>query len=185
MTETNKINKEDILNDHAQLIHRVVTHCAEPGTVADLEQFLELAEMNDWVKLVKTIRNIMSGNRDNSLLDNLDEEEYIVIKSILNGIENPETLPPIAIDLNSDMAAPGIASLIHASSQGNVESKNIIEGLTSQMSNAGSEYTTIALSIEKMMRGERNFDKLTEDMSEAGHKLITGIIAELSMLEAG
>ena len=85
MTDSNDINKKQILQDHSQLIHRVVKHCVEPGSVSDLEQLLELAEVNDWGKLVETIRSIMSGNRNRSLLQDLDEEEGIIIESILNG----------------------------------------------------------------------------------------------------
>ena len=105
MTDSNDINKEEIIRDHSTLIHRVVMHCNQPGSVADLEQILQLAEENDWQKLVATIRNIMLGNRDCSLLQDLDEEEKIIIEAILNGIENPGTLPTVSADHNSAMAA--------------------------------------------------------------------------------
>ncbi len=183
MTDSNDINKEEILQDHSTLIHRVVMHCNEPGSVADLEQALQLAEENDWQKLVATIRNIMSGNRDRSLLQDLDEEEKIIIETILKGIENPGTLPPVNADLNSAMAAPGIASLIQASMLGNAESTNIINSLTTQMLNTGTEYAAIAVSIKKMIEGERNLEILIENISEQGHKLMTDILTELKTLE--
>ena len=68
MTETN----EQILQSHAGLIHRVVMHCNNPGSAPDLEQVLQQAEANDWTDLVRAIRDIMSGNRDESLLLGLD-----------------------------------------------------------------------------------------------------------------
>jgi len=157
--------------------------CNEPNSASDLEQALQLAEANDWQKLVATIRNIMSGNRGRTLLQNLDEEETIIIESILNGIDDPATLPAVTADLNSDMAASGIASLIHASMQGNTESANVIDSLTTQMSNTGSEYATIAVSIKKMIEGERNLEILIENISEQGHNLMTDILTELKTLE--
>ena len=147
MTDSNVINKEEILRDHSTLIHRVVMHCNEPGSVADLEQILQLAEENDWQKLVATIRNIMLGNRERALLHGLDEEENIIIESILNGLEDPGTLPTVSADLNSAMAAPGTTSLIHASMQSNSESLNIISNLTKQMQDSGGDYSNIVRGI--------------------------------------
>ena len=183
MTNSNDINRETVLQEHTQLIHSVVFHCAKPDSVPNLLQMLQLAEDNDWGKLVIAIRSIMSGNRDRSLLQDLDEEESIIIESILNGIADPGTMPTVSVDLNSDTAAPGIASLIHASMQGGTDSLNIINGLTRQMSDTGGDYAIIARSIQTMVEGERDLGKLTADMSEPGQKLILGVFTELSMLE--
>jgi len=184
MTDSNNINKEQILKDHIQLIHRVVMHCCEPNSVADLEHFLRQAEENDWRKLVEVIRRIISGNHNRSLLHDLDEEESIIIESILNGIEDPHTLPPVPVDLNSDMAAPGIASLIHATMQGSAESQNIITNLTKQMLDNGGDVAIIAGSIRAMIEGERDLNEFTAVMSDQGQKLISGILTELTILEA-
>ncbi len=184
MTDLNDINKEEILQDHSTLIHRVVMHCNEPGSVADLEQILQLAEGNDWQKLVASIRNIMSGNRERALLHDLDEEESIIIESILNGLEDPGTLPTVTADLNSALAAPGIASLIHASMQGNTESLRIISNLTKKMQDSGGYYSNIAEAIKSMIDGERDLAKLTADISEQEQKLLAEILTELTAIEA-
>ena len=63
---------EQILQSHTGLIHRVVMHCNNPGSVPDLEQVLQQAEENDWKQLVVVIRNIMSGTREESVLLGLD-----------------------------------------------------------------------------------------------------------------
>ena len=70
--------KEQILQSHSGLIHRVVMHCNNPGTVPDLEQVLQMATENDWTALVAVIRDIMSGNRDESMLLVLDEVETLL-----------------------------------------------------------------------------------------------------------
>ena len=183
MTDSNDINKEEILQDHTTLIHRVVMHCNEPDSVPDLEQILQLAQENDWQKLVTTIRSIMSGNHDRSLLQGLDEEETIIIEAILNGIEDPGTLPTVSADLNSAMAAPGIASLIYASMQGSSESLDITTNLIKQMLDAGGEYAIIAGGIKAMIDGERDLAKLMADTSEQEQKLLTEILTELTAIE--
>ena len=184
MADSTSINKEEILRDHSTLIHRVVMHCNEPGSIADLEQILQLAEENDWQKLVTTIRKIMSGNRERALLHDLDEEESIIIESILDGLEDPGTLPTVTADLNSALAAPGIASLIHASMQGSTESLGIISNLTQQMQDSGGFYSNIAEGIKSMIDGERDLAKLTADISEQEQKLLSEILAELTAIEA-
>ena len=54
---------EQILQSHTGLIHRVVMHCNNPGSVPDMEQVLHQAEANDWKQLVAVIRSIMSGTQ--------------------------------------------------------------------------------------------------------------------------
>ena len=184
MTDSNGINREEILQDHTTLIHRVVMHCNEPGSVPDLAQILQLAEKNDWEKLVETIRSIMSGNRDHSLLQDLDEEECIIIESILNGIEDPASLPSVPADFHSGLAAPGIASLIHASIEGSAQSLNITANMAKQMLEAGGDFAIMAGRIRPLIEGERDLGKLTADMSGQGQKLMAEILAELTMLES-
>ena len=126
----------------------------------------------------------MSGNRGRALLHDLDEEENIIIESILNGLEDPGTLPTVSADLNSAMAAPGIASLIHASMQGNSESLDITTSLIKQMQDAGGEYAIIAGGIKTMIDGERDLAKLTAGISEQEQKLLAEILTELTAVEA-
>ena len=86
---------EQILQSHTGLIHRVVMHCNNPGSVPDLEQVLQQAEENDWKQLVAVIRNIMSGTREESVLLGLDEEDRVIAESILRGLQDPQTLPDL------------------------------------------------------------------------------------------
>ena len=77
--------REQIVQSHAGLIHRVVMHCNNPGSIPDIEQVLQQAEQNDWTQLVTTIRSIMAGNREESILLGLDEEDRIIVEAILRG----------------------------------------------------------------------------------------------------
>ncbi len=177
-------HNEQILQSHAGLIHRVVMHCNNPGSVPDLEQVLQQAEQNEWTQLVATIRDIMSGKRDESILAGLDNEDRVIVESILRGLQDPSTLPDLHADFDSSMAAPGIAGLVHASRKGNVQALQIIANMAKQMLAAGGDMGILAGRIRPLVEGERDTDKLTENMTEKGQKLMVDILEELLRLEA-
>jgi len=176
--------QEQILQSHAGLIHRVVMHCNNPGSIPDIEQVLQMAADNDWLTLVTTIRDIMGGNRDEGMLALLDEEDRIIAESILRGLQDPTTLPNLDTDIDSSMAAPGIAYLVHASRNGSAQSLQIIGNMASQMLEAGGDMSILAGRIRPLVEGERDPDKLTEKMGDKGQKLMLEIIEELLKLEA-
>lgn len=175
---------EQILQSHTGLIHRVVMHCNNHGSVPDLEQVLQQAEENDWKQLVVVIRNIMSGTREESVLLGLDEEDRVIAESILRGLQDPQTLPALDADIDSTMAAPGIAGLVHASRNGNAQALQIIGNMAKQMLAAGGDMGILAGRIRPLVEGERDTDKLTEKMGEKGQKLMLEIVEELLKLEA-
>lgn len=183
MTTTPELS-EQILQSHTGLIHRVVMHCNNPGSVPDMEQVLQQAEENEWTQLVTAVRDIMSGNRDESILLGLDDEDKVIVESILRGLQDPSTLPELQTDFDSDMAAPGIAGLIHASRNGNAQALQIIANMAKQMLQAGGDMGILAGRIRPLVEGERDADKLTENMTEKGQKLMTDILEELLKLEA-
>ncbi len=167
---------EQILQSHAGLIHRVVMHCNNPGSVPDLEQVLQQAEQNDWKLLVMAIRDIMSGKREESHLLGLDDEDRVIVESILRGLQDPSTLPDLQADFDSSMAAPGIAGLVHASRTGNAQALQIIANMAKQMLAAGGDMGILAGRIRPLVEGERDADKLTENMTEKGQKLMVDIL---------
>jgi hypothetical protein len=183
MTSTPELS-EQILQSHTGLIHRIVMHCNSPGSVPDMEQVLQQAEENEWTQLVTAIRDIMSGNRDESILLGLDDEDKVIVESILRGLQDPSTLPELQTDFDSDMAAPGIAGLIHASRNGNAQALQIIANMAKQMLQAGGDMGILAGRIRPLVEGERDADKLAENMTENGQQLITNILEELLKLEA-
>lgn len=175
--------KEQILQSHSGLIHRVVLHCKAPGSIPDLEVILTQAEENEWIQLVAVIRKIMSGDRETSLLGGLDGDDLIIIDSILKGIQNPETLPNLTADFNSSMAAPGLASLLHESRKGNTDALTLISNMAKQMLQSGGDMAILSGRFRPLIEGERDLDKLCENMSEKGEILMKDIVTEITMLE--
>ena len=174
---------EQILQSHAGLIHRVM-HCNNPGSVPDLEQVLKQAEDNDWKQLVAAIREIIAGKREESVLLGLDSEDRTIVESILLGLQDPSTMPDLQADFDSSMAAPGIASLVHASRKGNVQALQLVGNMAKQMLAAGGDMGILSGRLRPLIEGERDPDKLTEKMTDKGQKLMLDIIEELIKLEA-
>jgi hypothetical protein len=176
--------KEQILQSHAGLIHRVVMHCNNPGSIPDLEQVLRQAQENDWAQLVAAIRDVVAGKREASILLGLDDEDRVIVEAILRGLQDPGTLPDLEADFDSDMAAPGIASLIHASRRGNAHALQLVANMAKQMLAAGGDMGILAGRIRPLVEGERDADKLGENMSGKGQALMMKILEELLKLEA-
>lgn len=175
---------EQIRQAHAGLIHRVAIACQNRELVPDLDEILRQAEQNDWVDLVAAIRRILAGERELSSFRYLDEEDMTIVESILLGVQNPESLPDINAEIDPDLAAPGIASLVHASRTGNTEALELIANMASQMMKAGGDMARLAGIVRPLVTGERDPNKLCEGMSARGEKLVQQILEELGKLEA-
>ncbi len=175
---------EQILLAHAGLIHRVVMHCNNPGSVPDMEEVLKQAETNQWTDLVQAIRAIMGGNREESILLGLDDEDRTIVQSILRGLQDPATLPDLQADFDATMAAPGIAGLVYAARKGNLQALQVVGSMAKQMLAAGGDMGILSGRLRPLIEGERDADKLTEKMSDRGRKLMLDIIEELIKLEA-
>ncbi len=170
---------QQIIEAHTGLIHRVVIACEDRSKVPDLEDILKQAQENGWMPLVSTIRKILAGERAISLLKPLDEEDQVIINSILQGLQNPATLPPLGEATDGAMAAPGIAAMIRGARDGNLETLQLIGAMAQQMQQAGGDMARVAGVLRPLIQGERDADKLSEGMSDDGKKLITTIIHEL------
>ena len=174
---------EQVLQTHAGLINAVVQTIQNPELKPQLDHVLKQSEQNGWVGLVIAIRKIVAGSRDNSLLAGQDDEDRIIIDAILNGIQDPTTLPKPEQQGDATTAAPMLAQLVHDASRGDHDAVIMLGGLAEQMSNAGGDLSNLSAVIKTMIDGERSIDKLCTRMGPQGESLITAIIAELSKLD--
>ncbi len=176
--------QQQILIAHSGLIHRVVKACANRAQVPDLDQVLFQAEQNDWHTLVKAIRRILKGERNLSAFRELDEEDLVIIESILRGLQNPETLPSLDANYDPKVAAPGIASMVDTVRRGNVEALQMVSNMAVQMHQSGGDMGRLAAIMRPLIEGERDPDKLCEGFTDAGQQLVLDILGELTKLEA-
>jgi len=176
--------QQQVIHVHASLIKLVVDTVSNPQLRPQLNQTLKASAENGWENLVLRIYKIMEGNRSDTLLLNLDEEDKIIIDAILRGIQNPTTLPdPQANSAQSGMAAPGIAHMIHQASIGNTQALTLLSHMTEQMSQAGGEMTLLAGIMKKFIDGERDSEVLNRNMDEKGVALVDSILSELAKLQ--
>ncbi len=176
--------QQQILDVHASLINLVVQASQNVELRPQLNDVLKKSAENGWQNLVLCIYKIMEGQRSSSLLEGLDDEDKVIIDAILNGIQNPTTLPdPTKSSAKPSMAAPGIAHMINQASSGNTEALTLLSHMAEQMSLSGGDMARLAVIIKKMIDGERNPEILAKDMGMQGESLVTSILEELGKLQ--
>ena len=173
---------QQIRQAHATLIHQVVKACQNKDAAIELESVLEVALQQGWSDLVNAIRMIVKGNRDESLLNPLDEEDAVIIKTILDGLRNPQTLPEIGQQGDATMAAPGLAQIIHAASRGDAQALQAISMMAEQMTAAPGDMARLGGNMKRLVDGERDPEILCQGMGPSGEQLMLNLIEELNKL---
>jgi len=175
--------QEQILAAHAAFINEVVACLQNPQRIDDFEQLIRSAEESGWNELTRAIRQISSGRRDMELLNPLDDEDQVIVESILRGLQDPATLPDPSSKPDPAMAAPGLASMIHAAATGNSQALQLIANMAEQMNRAGGPMAQLAAVIRPLINGERDPDRLCSKMDSRTQEIVLGILKELKQLE--
>jgi hypothetical protein len=174
--------RQQIIQSHAGVIVQVVQSIANPTLMPQTEEILKVSEQNGWNDLVAVIRRIIKGERSEELLHGLDEEDSTIAAAILQGIQNPATLPDPNKPADASMAAPGLAHMIHEASRGNTEALQIISQMAEQMTQAGGDMRNLGGIVRKMINGERDPKVLAKGMGVQGRQLVDSILEELHKL---
>jgi len=178
--------KRQILAVHAAFINQVVAFGPHADHRAEFEQLLKMAADNGWDELVAVIRLIvLKGRRDVEVLNRLDEEDRIIAEAILHGLQDPSTLPDPSAKADPAMAAPGLASMIHAAASGNAQALQLIADMAEQMSRVGGPMGRLAAVIRPLINGERDPDRLCKKLDRSTETVVLGILDELKRLEGG
>jgi NAD(P)H-flavin reductase len=174
--------KQQIIQAHAGVIVQVVQSIGNPQLMPQTEEILKVSEQNGWNQLVAVIRRIISGEREVRLLQGLDEEDATIAAAILEGLQNPATLPDPNQQADASMAAPGIAHMVHQASTGNAQALQIISQMAEQMTSAGGDMRLLGGIVRKMINGERDPNILARGMGTQGRQLVDSILEELARL---
>ena len=174
---------EVILQTHASLILAVVQTIHNTDYKPQLDQVLQQSAQNGWKDLVNVINKIVSGNRDMSLAKGLDEEDAVIVESILRGLQDPETLPKSEQSGDATKAAPMLARLINEARHGDHNALSMLGTMAEQMSNAGGDLANLSAVLKNMIDGERSVDVLCSRMGVQGESLITQVLSELAKLD--
>jgi hypothetical protein len=175
--------QEQIVQAHAELIVGVVKAVHNRALLPDLEEALEVTTRNGWSKLVAAIREILKGQRDQSLFKGLDEEDATIVEAILHGIHNPDTLPDPSRQADPMLAAPGLATMINEASKGGVEALRLLANMAEQMIRVGGDMGKLGGLMKRLVDGERDANKLCKGMTFQGKSLVLSILEELGKLE--
>ena len=172
---------EQIRQTHAPLIIQVVKACQNPQERPALQAMLDFATQQNWHELVIAIDAILEGQRELSITNNLDDEDTVIVTAILQGNQNPHTLPTPA-EANPAMAAPGLAHMIYAANKGDVQALQSLSMMAEQMTNASGDMRLLGGNIKRLIDGERELDILCKGMSVNGEKLMINLINEINLL---
>ena len=173
---------QQIRQMHAPFIHAMVKASQNQQARVEFEPQIRVLQEQGWDKLALVAQRILNGDRSDNLLYQLDDEDKIIVGAILEGIQNPTTLPDLNTQAKASDAAPGLASIIHAAGSGDTGALNALSVMAEQMSQTGGAMAEIAGAMKKLVDGERDFDILSKKMRGDSQDLLTGILNELGKL---
>jgi hypothetical protein len=175
--------EQQVAQAHAALIVQVVKTVHDPSLGPELDRLLVTAEQNGWNALVAAIRRLLGGERGESLLRELDDEDGAIMRTILRGLQDPASLPDPGARADATMAAPGLAHMIQQARSGNVQALELLGHMAEQMSRAGGDMARLGGLMRRLVDGERNPDVLCQGMGPQGEQLVNSILEELARLE--
>jgi hypothetical protein len=175
---------QQILQVHARLIHAVVQACHNRDLLPPLEEMLRHAEAQGWTRLVAAVRQILKGRRDTGLLEGLDDEDRVIVGSVIAGLHDPKTLPDPDAQPEAAHAAPGLADMIDMARRGDARALKALGDMGEQMLSVGGDMARLAATFRPLIDGERDADKLARGMGPQGRGLLLSIIEELAKLDA-
>lgn len=176
--------REQILQTHASLVNAVVQTIHNMSMKPHLDQVLQQSAQNGWQNLVKVINKIVAGSRDQTLVNSLDDEDAVIVNSILRGLQDPNTLPKVEQSGDASQAAPMFARLIDEARRGDSNALSMLGTMAEQMSKVGGDMASLSAVVKYMIDGERDVDKLCTRMGAQGESLVTNILSELAKLDS-
>lgn len=170
---------EQVRRMHAPFIHMVVGALRDRSRIPELMQTLAEAETQGWTRLAAALRQVADGKRDEVVKLGLDQEDRVIVESVLMGLDNPATLPALEQKPDGRAAAPGLAAMIDASARGDVKALAVLAEMAEQMVKAGGDMARLGGLMRRLVNGERDADALMKGMGPLGRQLLLDILSEL------
>ncbi|WP_308387523.1 hypothetical protein [Acidithiobacillus sp. AMEEHan] len=176
--------REQVRRAHAQLIVQVVAACQNVDRRPALRDSLRVATANGWEELVARLERIVAGERDATLLLGLDDEDYIVVESVLQGLQDPHSLPSPDAQADPSFAAPGIAGIVVAAQRGDTQALQWLGQMASQMQRAGGEMAKLGACLGPLSQGKTDVERLGKGLGASTRSLLHQIVEEMHKLQA-
>jgi hypothetical protein len=174
--------RDQVRQMHAPFIHAMVKACQNEKERLAFAPQIKVLQDQGWEQLALVAQRLLNGERSETLLNGLDDEDAIIISSVLEGIQNPNTLPDLNAKPKAADAAPGLASIIHASGRGDAAALNALSVMAEQMSQTGGAMAEIAGAMRKLVNGERDLEVLSKKMRGESRDLLVAILNELGKI---
>lgn len=175
---------QQIIQSHAVLIVSIVKACEDDEMLQKIEPMLKAAEEYGKPELSTALRRVLDGVREaDDLSSNLDEDDAVIIDAILKGLQDPTSLPDPRARADGAVAAPGLARIIQLAAKGNQNAMEMVASMAEQMAVAGGSMALMGDVLNRMVKGERDPEKLSEEMDARGESLVLSILLELNKLK--
>lgn len=175
---------QQIIQSHAVLIVSIVKACEDAAMLPKIEPMLKAAEDYGKPKLTSALRKILNGSRESDISRELDEDDSVIIEAILNGLQDPLSLPDPRAKADGSAAAPGLAKIIQAAARGDENAVQMLSSMAEQMEKAGGNMGLVGDVLDRIVEGERDPEKLCKSMDALGESLVLSILLELNKLKA-
>ncbi|MEY2342220.1 hypothetical protein AB4090_08960 [Acidithiobacillus sp. IBUN Pt1247-S3] len=176
--------REQVRRAHARLILQVVSACQNPDHRSALRESLRVASANGWESLVERLERILAGERDETLLLGLDDEDHVVVASVLRGLQDPSSLPSTENQADPSFAAPGIAGVVIAAQRGDTQALQWLGQMASQMQRAGGEMARLGACLGPLSQGKTDVERLSKGLGASTRSLLRQIVDEMHKLQA-
>ena len=170
---------EQVRRMHAPFIHAVVGALRDRSNLPELMRTLAAAEQQGWAGMAAAVRQIVAGKRDATIKLGLDEEDRVIVDAVLQGLENPASLPALDRKPDGRAAAPGLAAMIAAAGHGDAKALAVLADMAEQMVRAGGDMARLGGIMRRLVNGERDADLLMKGMGPLGRQLLLDILSEL------
>lgn len=179
-----KLNiQEQLVREHASLIFETVRAVGNKQAKEQLLKDLAVAEQNGWGNLVNAISKILNGVLDVEELGNLDPEDEIIVRAIIQGIADPDTLPNPSDNQNPMLAPAGLAGIIAEAARGEENAMQMLAVMDTDLSESSEpELVELGKTLKRLLIGERDLDSLTINMNDRSRTLIQSVLEELKRL---
>ncbi len=171
--------QHQIATTHAELIRLAIAVREDSDLAPTLFELLHEMEEGGWTGLVKAMIDFVNGQDVDSSA--LDEEDHAILTAMQRGLEDKAWLAELEHDA-ATQAAPALAALIYAATQGEREALEALAGLRDAADTPTAVRTSEALIA--IVEGSRKADALSARLPEEQARLIRAILDELATLEA-
>ncbi len=176
--------REQVRRAHAQLIHQVVSACHNADLRPALQESLRVARANGWGSLAERLERLLAGERDEAILLGLDDEDRIVVETVLQGLQDPGSLPNPQSRPDPSLAAPGIAGVVVAAQRGDTQALQWLGQMASQMQRAGGEMARLGACLAPLSQGKTDVERLSKGLGASTRSLLLQIVEEIHKLQA-